>query len=333
MRVFIHGSCVSRDLLPLLSPHGFELTFYSPRQSLIGLLGPVPGIERAADLRALASRFQRRAAEGTLRADVIERLEHHHDETDMVLWDLTDERLGVYELNGGYVTRSLELMNAGLDTDLRREARHIPFGSSEHFSLWQEGLARWAQSLRGLRLDDRVVLLEPRWAREFEDGAPTPPSFGVSPDQHDLLARQYYAAARRALPAAKSIGSSITTSAATEHQWGPAPFHFSRPTSEELVGELIRLSMVPESEFPLPKPSASFIDPRTVRVETSRSWASDVALYVLSGGKIQAKFAYQSTTSFVVRLGRPGKYRFRAFHRLGSRKETIDSAEVELRRA
>jgi hypothetical protein len=172
------------------------------------------------------------------------------------------------------------------------------------------------------------VLLAPPWAEEFEDGSPTPTSFGIGPVEHDFLARRYYDAARRALPTVNTIGSEIRTTATAHHQWGPAPFHFSQTTSQELADILNRLAHAPEYRFPLPRPIASHIAPRAVRVEVPRSWASDVALYVLTGKKILLKFPYQRATSFVVTLPGPGTYRFRAFHRLEDHTATVDSDEV-----
>jgi hypothetical protein len=330
MRVFIHGSCVSRDLLSLVQGDGFELAFYSPRQSLIGLLGAVPRIERTVDMSNLASRFQRRAAEGTLRADVLKRLEHHHEETDMVLWDITDERLGVYELNGGYVTRTLELMNAGLDVHLRREARHIPFGTDEHFELWSRGLDRWRRMLIRFGLADRLVLLAPPWASYLNDGSPSPPSFGTHAIEHSFFAERYYTLARSAFPNLHALGRDIETRTSRDHQWGPAPFHYDDATSNALARALHRLVYEDVAAFPPPRPVIAAVGPRTVEVTARKTWAESLALHARKDEEVAVRSRYQEGELFRLHLPRPGDYVFRVFHRAGGQTVGVSSPSVSV---
>jgi hypothetical protein len=328
MRVFIHGSCVSRDLLPLLSPHEFQLNFYSPRQSLIPLLGHIGGLEEHLNATNLTSRFQRRAIEGTLRADVLDRLKHHHGETDLVLWDLTDERLGVYEFDGRYMTRSLELISSGLDVTLASMARHIAFGTDEHFDLWASALDLWKRSLTRLRLVDRLVLLAPPWATHLNDGSPTPPSFGTHAIEHAFLAERYYALARSTFPKLHFLGHGSETRASQNHQWGPAPFHYDEGTSARLAHALRGLVYEDVAAFPPPRPIVAPVGPRTVEVTVPKTWAESVALYALQGGQVAVRSGYQDGELFRVRLPEPGEYVFRAFHRALGRAVCIDSERV-----
>ena len=138
MRVFIHGSCVSRDLLTVLEQHGHSVSFYSPRQSLIGLLRAVDRLASLADATTLTSRFQQRVLDGTLRSDLTTQLATHAESTDVLMWDLVDERLGVYAVpdavgqHSGYVTRTLELITSGVDATVAETGRLIAFGTDEH---------------------------------------------------------------------------------------------------------------------------------------------------------------------------------------------------------
>jgi hypothetical protein len=330
MRVFIHGSCVSRDLLTLLQNDGFELSFYSPRQSLIPLLGHVQGLETHLDATKLTSRFQRRALEGTLEADLLQQLEQHASSTDMVLWDLTDERLGVYEYGGAYMTRSLELISSGLDDVLAQHARHIPFGDDEHFGLWSRALQEWAASLETRGLADRVVLLAPRWASTAEDGRSIPPSYGVSTERHTELAQRYYDAARATVPGLRVVGAATETYGSYEHQWGPAPFHYSEATNRVFAEELHRLVFTAEQQFPPPFPTVLFRNGGEVVIHTARSWADDIALHVRNERHIVEKHPYQQEDRFRVRLPEAGTYQFRVFHRSGELRVGVSSAMYQV---
>jgi hypothetical protein len=326
MRVFIHGSCVARDLLAVLTGHGFELSFYSPRQSLIPLLGHIRGLELQLDTTKLTSRFQRRALEGTLNADVLDQLGEHASSTDMVLWDITDERLGVYESGGAYITRSLELISSGLDEVLAQRARHIAFGDKEHFELWCRALRRWADRLRSLELADRVVLLAPDWASSAEDGRGIPPSYGVTAERHTDLAQRYYDAARDALPDLRMVGRAVKTLGSYDHQWGPAPFHYSEATNLAFADDLYQLVFSADRGFPPPFPTVVAGNGEQVVVHTARSWAEDLALHVRDDRHIVEKYPYQQSDQFRVRLPGPGTYRFRVFHRSGDLRVGVSSA-------
>lgn len=325
MRVFIHGSCVARDLLTVLTGHGFELSFYSPRQSLIPLLGHVQGLEAHLDATRLTSRFQRRALEGTLDADLLQQLDQHASSTDMVLWDLTDERLGVYEYGGAYMTRSLELISSGLDDVLAQHARHIPFGDDEHFGLWTRALQRWAESLESRGLADRVVLLAPSWASTSADGREIRPSYGLSAERHTKLAQRYYDAALATVPNLRVVGRATETFGSYEHQWGPAPFHYSEATNLAFAEDLHRLVFTVEQGFPPPFPTVLVGNGGEVVVHTARSWAEHFALRVRSKSGVVENYPYQQEPQFVVRVSEPGTYLFRVFHRRGDARIGVSS--------
>lgn len=314
MRAFIHGSCVSRDLLTLLADHGFELNHYSPRQSLIPLLGAVPDLANALDASRLTSRFQRRAVEGTITADVGRELDKRHANVDIVLWDITDERLGVYEVDGGYVTRTIELFNSGLDTSLQAVGRHIAFATDEHFDLWTRGVHIWAEQLRRRGLADRVVVVAPPWAAQFADGTPTPPSTGVSAQQHEALSARYYDAIARELPQAHFIGHSLETRSSAGHRWGPSPFHFDDQTNYGLAEEMYRLGQ--GLDFPPPRPVVLPAGNDRVRVNVEKTWGEVFALHIYQAKECIHRTRYQASPDFEVPL-EPGTYRARLYHKSG----------------
>lgn len=325
MRVFIHGSCVSRDLLSLLPPEEFALTFYSPRQSIIPLLGHITGLAEQLDTTRLTSRFQRRAITGTLHADLIQQLQHHHRETDLVLWDITDERLGVYEQSGRYMTRTLEAISTGLDSTLASTARHIPFGTDEHFELWASALNLWSRWLTHLGLADRLVLLAPRWASHLDDGTPTPSSFGTHAADHTPQAKRYYDLVRTTMVGARIIGDGIDTRSAPDHRWGPAPFHFNDETNASLGNMLHELVYDHSAQFPPPRPVVATTGSHTIDVKVHKTWAEEVALHVLLEGEPQIRFRYQKEDLFRVHLPAANEYVLRGYHRTSGHTVGVNS--------
>src|SRR5690606_3435896 len=101
---------VSRDTFELLDTSRYSLLAYVARQSLISALGPATPL--AVPLAEL-SPFQRRMVEGDIGSDLRSRLAAAARNTDLLLWDLTDERLGIYRMpDGGFVTRTPDVIGS-----------------------------------------------------------------------------------------------------------------------------------------------------------------------------------------------------------------------------
>ncbi|MBO0924931.1 hypothetical protein J1G44_20235 [Cellulomonas sp. zg-ZUI199] len=226
---------MARDTFEHVSGSGqFVLVRYVARQSLISAYAgaaTVPGTE------VLESPFQRRMVEGDAQGDLPSLLVAHAAETDLLVWDLTDERLGVWTWPEGQVaTRSVELVASGIEEHLRGR-RLVTFGTNEHFALWCRALAWFHDTVRGLSLLPKTVLLAVPWAETSDDGSAVPRSFGVAPAEANAAFERYYSAARDAgirvvAPPIKDVVAD------SQHRWGPAPFHYSRCTYETIASLL-----------------------------------------------------------------------------------------------
>lgn len=248
LEILIVGSCVSRDTFEFLDPRRFHLRDYVARQSLISGFGPAaaPLVEPSG----LPSRFQQRMVEADAASDLPERVETHAPRVDLLLWDLVDERLGVHvRADGGITTDSVEarsLRGASAATELPEGTRHLPFGSDEHFTLFEAALPLWRGLLERTGLLGRTVLVAPPWAERTAEGDLTPPSFELSATEGNALSQRYVAAARRVL-GLPVLGLSLrqeatradheagaddrpTVHARVDHHWGPAPFHYDDAT-------------------------------------------------------------------------------------------------------
>src|SRR5699024_6422642 len=191
-----------------------------------------------ADVR-IDSHFQRRMMTGDFAGDLDERLVGAAGETDVLLWDLADERHGVHVFDdGAVVTRSIDLVRAPEALTAVEDARHVPFGTDEHFELW----APRAEQLRGrlveLELFDKTLVLQVPWALVTVDGKHTPQSMGTTAMEANEAYRRYYEHLR-------GLGFRILelqplgVLADPEHRWGLAPFHYTQDGYEEVVGRIL----------------------------------------------------------------------------------------------
>nr|WP_275263093.1 DUF6270 domain-containing protein [Segeticoccus rhizosphaerae] len=225
IRTFIYGSCVSRDSFEYFDGDRYALSAYVARQSLISAFGKAgdPGV----DLSKLTSPFQRRIVQEDVASGLSARLRAKARQVDLLLWDLVDERLGVYiQDDGGVVTRSVELLTAQRESNRRVPGRLVAFDSREHRELWSVAVGRWLALLRELDLLERTVLLAPAWAERTTEGRRTPASFGISAKQANRATAGYVTTVRRQCRIRViEIGQDLAR-AAEGHKWGIAPFHY-----------------------------------------------------------------------------------------------------------
>lgn len=237
-RTFIHGSCVSRDTFGFL-PDTFVLAYYVARQSIISVDRPVAGI--ASRLKPLTSAFQDRAVRGDLAGDALNRLRGRSEQVDLVLMDLTDERGGVLEIGNGYASKLAEFWGNG-GRELARGARHIPFGSDEHFSLWAEAWNRYEARVAELGLQDRLVMLHTPWAALLDDGSALEvPRWMLNPALANQLHERYVAHVAKGGVSIVELPEGLVRSSA-DHRWGASPFHYTDAAYEHLAARISRIA-------------------------------------------------------------------------------------------
>jgi len=235
-RVFIYGSCVSRDTFEHLDPERFELVAYVARQSALSAytrpveLMPPPTLE---------SRFQQRMISGDFASSLRPQIAAAATDTDLVLIDLVDERLGAYLLpDGSVITRSVELMESGAEQYLPQGAQHLAFGTQQHFEYWPTAIGYIGERLRHYMPQATVALLDVPWAEWSETGEQTPDSFGVSARDANAVFQSYVQLATQALGAqVVSLDPSEVISSPT-HPWGDAPFHYAENVYLNVVKRL-----------------------------------------------------------------------------------------------
>lgn len=231
VRVFIWGSCVSRDAMEFM-PQA-RVVQYVARQSVIS------GSNEATDVvgEPLVSPFQQRMADWDRVGRGPRLLGELVPDSDLVLMDLCDERFGVYEVSPGvFVTRSVERMAQGTDDAWNENYRLIPFGCDEHFDLWAASMTQVLRRLRQLRRSHLLRVVALPWATLDTAGNPTPHSGELDAVDANLLNVRYLEWLERA--GVRLVGLETPAVADPEHKWGRAPFHYTRGVYEALVAEI-----------------------------------------------------------------------------------------------
>lgn len=269
-RVFIYGSCVSRDTFNTLPQDGYALVDYVARQSLISAARPP--IAYPLDLSGIASRFQQRMVQGAMSGSLYGSLSRHAQDTDLVLIDLTDERAGVFEMpDGSYFTRSIELDSAGLTQRISdASTRYLRFGSDEHFEVFAWAAQALRAELDRLQLTERTLVLAPNWAEYTIDGQYSGDSYGYTPSDANYFLQRYVDLLEKYL-GLRTVRLADTRSD-VNHQWGLAPFHYAAPVYTHLVEQLVEFapksaasvsSSSPDAPLAGPPPAVESLRPRS----------------------------------------------------------------------
>jgi len=154
-RITVYGSCVARDSARELKRRGWSVERYVARQSLISVGRPADAGD--LNLSVLTSPFARRSFLSDMVGNLEAQLTTVAARTDLLLWDLNDERLGVLETApGAFLTRSTEAMTAGLYDNVT--ARLVELGTTEHLHLWRPSLHHFSAFLKQLDLMDKAGL-------------------------------------------------------------------------------------------------------------------------------------------------------------------------------
>ena len=219
--VFIQGSCVSRDLFEL---DRLKLAGYRARSSFASISSAPLQFDESA-LQQNPSDFQRRMVEGDL-AKTDSKLAAAAP-GNVVIVDLIDERLPVYECPSGVYTFSPEYQKTAIDLG----GREVDPFSEQYFELFEAGWRKFVSEL-----EEKVVLLNPVfWATHCEDGTELPDQGNI--DRQNQKLERLYTAIQRMSPAVHLLEYDLSDFvAATDHKWGRSPFHFS-PTFNSLSAD------------------------------------------------------------------------------------------------
>lgn len=223
-RLTVLGSCVSRDSVEFAREDAIDLLLYIARQSLVSI-GSDASPRLPADL-GLTSPFQVRQVQGDWAGTALAELEQVAADIDLLLWDIVDERNGVYRVaDSVHITNTIDVMTSEPLQNAVADAELVTFGTDDHFELWSDAADRVVLELRRLGLLARTRLLMVPWAERMTDGSPSPWSFGVRAADGNRLFERYYLHLSQRGVSMLTVPRDLVV-ADPGHKWGSAPFHY-----------------------------------------------------------------------------------------------------------
>jgi Family of unknown function (DUF6270) len=229
----ILGSCVTRDAFAMVE-NDYTLASYNPRASLISVYSPP--LEVDISEIGLKSEYQQRL----VYLDVTKHFRAYVRATtaDVLIVDFVDERLGVVELDGTYISNSFEFRQS----QLRRAVggRAVEF-DHDYVELWKASALQLCADVNE-RPFKNVILHKAYYMDTYINadgvrGPITDPAVvqKIQPN-NELLARMYDFIEAR-IPGIGII-MPVGHSADEKHRWGPSPFHYEQAYYADFMDRL-----------------------------------------------------------------------------------------------
>lgn len=253
-KVAVIGSCITRDLWPILGADVSGLLYIS-RTSLPSLLSTSVGPATVAASPPPPLRpAQHAAVVADLTKTALGALVEHRP--SHIIFDFIDERFDLLAAGDGLATHSWELEVSGyLDQPGFSRRRGIPRLSAACDLLWNDALREMAALLASTPLSGaRIILHEAQWADSQRSASgrttPLPDGLELMPGRpasraahNDLLAR-YQTAFRARLPQATVVAADQRLRLADPaHRWGLSPFHYVEDYYREIWRQLQALGI------------------------------------------------------------------------------------------
>ncbi len=236
-RLFIFGSCVSRDALNISPEGGVELAAYFARSAMASAFASAPVAGVALD--GIDSTFQRRMVAADADKSLAASLER--ETFDILLHDPIDERFNLLRLSdGALLTYSPEFTRAR-DPLQGRATSTIVSGSPEFLAVWERGWRALLDLLDRRRLRGALRVNVVYWATRTESGAGLGADFPEARIRaaNAFLAILYDKMAADLSPTQFLRFDDALMRAADDHKWGLSPFHYTDDLYRECVRQLV----------------------------------------------------------------------------------------------
>lgn len=251
LKIFILGSCVSRDAFELAESKNYTLVNYIARTSFASAFHS-KGVTNI-DASLIKSNFQRRMVETDLKKLIAEML--LDTEFDYLIIDLIDERFDIYLSEDNEIfTCSPELID---NISINKHGKRISAGDDEFFQLWCKGWDAFIELARQHGFIDKIVLNKVYWTNETIDADK------VVKEQYEnwINSNNLWLAKLYAYIDQHAESIKITTYdtdlflADKNHKWGLQPYHYQPQLYLEFLSQLDQIVESNEKHRLFIKPS------------------------------------------------------------------------------
>lgn len=233
MKIFISGSCVSRDPFTPVVLEEFEVVDYNARYSLARLCYPRVNMDVDPDFfeERVPKAFVRKLLKNEFENNLIERL--NTKQFDYLVLDFVSERFGlVMYKNNGYVTNSDDIRKAQLA--VLRSSPKIESSSREFLDNFKNGLQKVVKEVG----KERIIINNVFWTEIMDNGEriSTPE---IVERRNSFISHLYQLAKDVGIPEANFVNyPSDIFVADSNHRWAVSPFHYTQDVYDYFVNYL-----------------------------------------------------------------------------------------------
>lgn len=227
-RIFIFGSCVSRDPLELDEKNDFQVIDYFSRSSFASAFSETPAKDRWSD--SLSSNFQRRQVERDFAKTASDFF--NNSTYDILLVDFIDERFNLFQFSDKtLVTLSAELARTSLTAS--SSGRVILWSSEEKLHLWTIGWKRFVAIAKENAVLDKVTVNKVFWVSTGQE------KLDLLVESSNIILQKMYSICSEDLRPEQFIEyPADLLKVNPEHKWGLSPFHYSDTLYSETLRQL-----------------------------------------------------------------------------------------------
>lgn len=223
MKIFIAGSCVTRDAFTPDTKIDFEIIDYYARYSLARLNYPAVTLDISDTIfeKKVPSAFQRKLLKNDFSNNLIENI--RRADFDYLVIDCVDERFGLVRYKHlSYLTNSDELRKADLINT--KTALKIPCDEREFHHFWRNGLKKIIEEI-GV---NKIILNNIYWTNNLNNGETISTKENVE-RCNKMVSELYNIAKKEGIPERNFVNYPHDILIGdVEHRWGASPFHYVR---------------------------------------------------------------------------------------------------------
>ena len=236
-KIFIYGSCVSRDALEYAEDGQFSIVEYVARSSLVSSFEEKSFLQKGnqnsllndVDFSLIPNNFCRRCVKYDIAKELPNLL--REQQFDVLLVDFIAERHDLWKTEHGFVTISWELMQTGIKIP---DQEILKSNDLYKLELWKNAWDRFIAFLHAHHLFDKLVINRVYWTAKLSDGR-----CFTAGDEYEIiinniiLEHMYNYAYKNGVKFINYDDKILL--ADVNHKWGLCPRHYTKDMYEHTI--------------------------------------------------------------------------------------------------